>query len=166
MRAVFYFGSERGLKEFTDEAAKTSWRPLILLSGPLSARVAFELPLAFDGKILLAYPNLPSDQSAAGIDELRRLSASHGLEKHHLATRISALVAAKVLVEGLRRSGRALSRAKLVSALEGLSKFDTGLTPPISFGQSRHVGARGAHVVAIDLRRRAFAPDAAWIALD
>jgi ABC-type branched-subunit amino acid transport system substrate-binding protein len=166
VRSLFYFGSERGLKDFAHEAAKTDWRPLILLSGPLSARVAFELPLTFDGKVLLAYPNLPSDQSAAGIDELRRLSADHSLEKHHLATRISALVAAKILVEGLRRSGRALSRAKLVSSLEGLSKFDTGLTPPISFGQSRHVGARGAHVVAIDLQRRAFAPHATWVALD
>ena len=36
--------------------------------------------------------------------------------------------------EGMKQAGRDASREKLVSALEGLHDFDTGLTPLISFG--------------------------------
>lgn len=61
---------------------------------------------------------------------------------------------------------RTLSRAKLVRALEGLSKYHTGLTRPISFGPNLHAGVRGTHVVAVDLQRRAFGPDPVWIGLD
>ncbi len=164
--AVFYIGPDDGLQAFARRAAQTSWRPLILLSGPLNGRAAIDLPPVFDGKVFLAYPNLPSDQTATGIENLRRLRDDRGFGRGHLATRISVLAAAKVLVEGLRRTGKTLVQEEFVRSLERISRFDTGLVPPISFGTSLHVGVSGAHVIGLDLGRRAFAPSATWVALD
>jgi hypothetical protein len=66
----------------------------------------------------------------------------------------------------LRRAGRALSRERLVGALEGVYAFDSGLLPPLSYGPARRVGALGSYVVAVDLARRSFRPVSGWIALE
>jgi ABC-type branched-subunit amino acid transport system substrate-binding protein len=164
--AVFYFGPAEGLPGFAAEAAARDWRPRLLLSGLIAGRQALDLPAAFQGGLFLAYPNLPRDQSPKGADAFRALHEKHGLPREHLAAQVEAYAAAKVLVEALRRSGRALSRGGLVAALEGLSKFDTGQTPPVSFGPTRRVGALGAHVVSIDPETKRFLPGATWVPLD
>jgi ABC-type branched-subunit amino acid transport system substrate-binding protein len=164
--AVIYLGADELLSAFAKQAARTSWRPIFLLSGPLNARAAIDLPLEFNGKVFAAYPTLPSDRSSSGIEELERLQKTSGLRRDHLATQISALAAAKILVEGLRRSGRALSREKLVESLESLSKFDTGLMPAISYGPAKRVGASGAYVIEVDLEQRSFAAAPVWHDVD
>lgn len=166
VEAVFYFGPAKGLAAFSAGATALDWSPYLFLSGLLAGQVAFELPRSFDGKVFLAYPMTPSDRTRGGIAEIEKLRASYSLPKGHLATQVSAYAAAKVLTEGLRRSGRALSRTSLVEALESLSRFDTGLTRPVSFGPNRRVGALGAHILSIDLKNRAFRSDARWIRLD
>ncbi len=151
---------------FAAEAAGANWTPHIFLSGALSGRAAFELPRAFDDRLFLAYPGLPSDRSRNGAMEFQELHKKYGLPKERLGAQVSAYVAAKVFVEGLRRAGRALSRVKLVAALESLSKYETGLTPPVSFGPNRRIGVLGAHVVSVDLENRSFRADAQWVRLD
>jgi hypothetical protein len=76
------------------------------------------------------------------------------------------MVDAVVLVEGLKRAGRALSRERLVSSLEALHAFETGLSPPVTFGPDRRVGVLGAYVVEVDPAGRAFRPAGGFIALD
>ena len=76
---------------------------------------------------------------------------------------MSAYAAAQVLLEGLRRSGRRLSRERLVSALEGLYRFETGVTAPVNYGPARRVGASGACVVRVDPVARAFVPMRDWV---
>jgi len=68
-----------------------------------------------------------------------------------------------VLVQGLKESGRRLSRELLIEALEGLYEYSTGLTPPLTFGPNRRVGAHGAYIVAVDLDERRFAGDPVWV---
>jgi len=48
--------------------------------------------------------------------------------------------AANVLVEGLRRTGRAVDTEKLIDALEQMRKVDLGIGVPVSFGPSEHQG--------------------------
>jgi branched-chain amino acid transport system substrate-binding protein len=56
---------------------------------------------------------------------------------------------AKVLVEGLRRAGPDLSRAKFIAALETLRDFQTGTTFPVTFTRENHEGSRGATFIEI-----------------
>ena len=59
-----------------------------------------------------------------------------------------------MLIEGLRDAGKTLTREKLVESLEELYRFDTGVTPPLTYGPNRRVGARGAHIMQVDLGKK------------
>jgi len=76
---------------------------------------------------------------------------------------LAAFSSAKILVEGLKQAGRDLSREKLIVVLEGLYEYQTGLTPPITYGPNRRVGALGAYIVSIDLKAKRFVPVSNWI---
>ena len=69
----------------------------------------------------------------------------------------------RLLAEGLQRTGRALSREKLVDALEQVYAWKSGMTPPLTYGANRRIGARGAHIVAIDLSGQRFATSSSWM---
>jgi len=60
------------------------------------------------------------------------------------------VAAARLLVEGLRRAGRDVSRARLVEAIETIQRFDVGYGPPLSYGPQRHVGVTGAQIMRFD----------------
>jgi len=50
------------------------------------------------------------------------------------------LVAANVLVEGLKRTGPQLDTERLVEGLEGLRDLDLGLGTLVNFGRTEHQG--------------------------
>jgi hypothetical protein len=56
-----------------------------------------------------------------------------------------------------------LSREKLVTSLEGLYDFETGLTPRITFGPNRRVGAAGAYIITVDTKQKQFVPTGEWV---
>jgi hypothetical protein len=72
----------------------------------------------------------------------------------NVAAQISAFAAVKVLTEGLRRSGRDLSREKFIASLDGLFEVDTGLTRPLTYSKNRRIGALGAYIVTVDPDRQ------------
>ena len=80
----------------------------------------------------------------------------------HLTSQLNAYAAAKIFTEGLKRAGRDLSREKLITALEGLYEYNTGVTPSITFGPNRRVGAMGAYVLSIDPAKREFV-SSGWV---
>ena len=84
----------------------------------------------------------------------------------NLAAQITTYTAAKLMVEGLSQAGRDLSREKLLLALEGLYRYENGFTPPLTYGPNRHIGALGAHIVAVDVANRRFAAGSTWVELD
>ncbi len=91
------------------------------------------------------------------------LVSKYKFPARHVAAQLSTLAAAKVLTEALQRGGKDLSREKLVTSLEGLYDFETGLTPRITFGPNRRVGAAGAYIVNVNTARREFAPTGEWV---
>lgn len=51
----------------------------------------------------------------------------------------------QIFLEGLRRAGRDLTRAKLIAALETIKDFPTGSYAPVSFSPTDHDGVQGAY---------------------
>ena len=49
-------------------------------------------------------------------------------------------------------------RQRFVEGLEGLYAYQTGLTPPLTYGPNRRIGARGAHLVTVDLVNKTYVP--------
>ena len=164
--ALFFLGAWDELRALLIEAEKINWSPYIFISGQQVRRDVFDIPTVFDNQVFLAYPALPRDRKAAAVKELDRLVAKYNLSREHLAAQISAYCAAKIMIEGLKRAGKKLSREKLVAALESLYEFDTGLTPPINYDPNRRIGALGAYIVTIDLKHSNFVPVSDWIPLE
>lgn len=165
VRVVMFLGNDAELTTLTGKARTLDWAPYLLLSGTLSARAAVETPALFQGRLFLAYPTLPSDEQPRAREAFSRLRARAPASEGQRLAQVSAYTAARLLTEGLRRSGRQVSRKKLLAQLEGLYAFETGLIPPLSYGPARRVGALGAYVVTVDPATRTFRPVTGWMTL-
>jgi ABC-type branched-subunit amino acid transport system substrate-binding protein len=161
---IFYDGGADRLVAFAEEAAQVAWQPAILTVGQPLTRESLVRLQELDARVFAAYPLLGSDQSPDALERLHSLQADYGIPAQHLPMQAAALVSARVLIEGLQRVGRDLTRAKFVAALAALQNLETGLMRPISFGPNRRTGVRGAHVVALGRGRNE--PEHVWISLD
>ena len=163
VNAVFLLGGSEDARALWAAAEKLNWLPALYLPGAMTGRDILDAPLAFKDKIFLSFPSVPADIKPAGLENFRTLAAKYKLPQGHIAAQISAYVSAQLLVEGLKRAGRDLSREKLINSLEGLYEFDTGLTPRLTYGPNRRVGAAGAYIVAVDVEKKQFVPASGWI---
>jgi len=154
VQAVIFLGGDDDLAALFRGATAASWRPHVLAPGVLVSRALAEAPPAFQGRLLVAYPSGPADEKPATAARFARMQGRGRSEPRLRAAQVSAFTSAAVLAEGLRRTGRNLSRDRLVKNLETLVEFETGLAPPMTFGPGRRVGVRGAHLVAVDPKAR------------
>ncbi len=95
------------------------------------------------------FPN-PFNSSTPIAREMRKLAAGNK-EVVLSQAAIEGFAAAKVLVEGLRRAGRGLTRASLVTALEGIRNLDLGGVM-LSYGPQDRTGAEFVEMSIIDAR--------------
>ena len=77
----------------------------------------------------------------------KALSAETGKENYSF-TSLEGYIAAKVLVEGIRRAGRDLTREKLVTALETMNDYDVGGFT-VTYTGADHSGSRFVELTAI-----------------
>ncbi len=140
--------------------AATTKTPQILIAGASVTRSLFDLR---GKKVFVAVPTLPGDMTGEGKGEIESFAMRHRLSPAHRAAEVAAYASVKVFVEALRRGGRDATREKVIASLERLYGFVTGVTPPITYGPSRHVGAVGAYIVEVDFERKTFGPASPWI---
>jgi ABC-type branched-subunit amino acid transport system substrate-binding protein len=129
--AVLLAGSDRSFAGILSRLERSG--PLVLVPGLLIDAVPYSLDAAV--RIRLAYETgAPSAQREARPEAAQRM----------------ALAAARLLVEGLRRAGRDVNRARLVDALETIQRFEIGYGAPVSYSLQQHVGFTGAQIVRFD----------------
>jgi len=139
---VISLAVESELRSFLESAVNRDWSPHVLAPGVLSGKLVVDAPERFDSKLLTTRA------------------------QSHTQAAVSAYSAATVFEEALRKAGRDLGRRKLTAALEKLYRFDTGLTPPVTFTPNRRIGANGAYVVGFHAglgSRSDFLESAQWI---
>ena len=158
---VLFFGPREDFVELLRAAAEADWQPAFL--APAARVPAADMPGA--GRIYLALPALPGVGSAAGRQTFDALRQRVGLPAQQPALQ-AAYAAAQVLIEGLKRSGRAVSRERLMAELESLHGFDTGVTQPVGFGLGRRVGVNGAHVLMRDMATGRLSPVGGFLWLE
>ncbi|HWP45436.1 MAG TPA: ABC transporter substrate-binding protein [Blastocatellia bacterium] len=154
--AVFYFGGPdefAALARAIDEA-KLELR--LYSSAMMVGQAAFSLPASVASRTYLAYAAAVPDQ--AEFAEFLSVMRRGGVTLRNMAFQSVAYAAARLLVEATKSSGRHLSRAGLIKALEQLKDFKTGVVPPLSFGPNRRIGARGSLIVGIDPVNRQYRP--------
>jgi len=153
---VFLLGPGADIGALARAAAKSDYVPLLLLPGSLVPRAALDLPEAFEGRVLLAYPTIPADQRPDALREYADLFRDPALARGHQTLQVPAYSSALLLIEALKQTGRELTRQKLVATLEAMQGFDTGLVPAVSFNARRRVGALGGYIVVLDLKGKNF----------
>jgi ABC-type branched-subunit amino acid transport system substrate-binding protein len=136
-----------GFGRLTKAGLEAGWTPDVLVPGSLAGAVIPQIPPRFTDRLLLAYPTLPSDWTPDRLRALALLREGRDVSADPLLPQVLGLAAAELMSEALRRAGRTLTRARLVEVLEQLYRFDTGLTPPLTYGPNRRIGAAGAYVM-------------------
>ena len=126
---------------------RATWKPVLLIPSALSAGISLQ---SFPGPVFLAIPWMPSDLEPDAAIEYQKLVSAYGLSRDHRETQFIALAEAKILTEALKRSGRELSRERLIGSLESLYDFHSGFSQPVTFGASRRIGITRFHVVSVD----------------
>lgn len=149
--AVLVLGAGGDVAALGAAASRIGWAPQLLLPGPLVSRDIVALPPSLRGHVTLAYPTAPDNQRSDAMRDYAALLQGHGVSRAFQPTQVSAYAAGLLLVEGLKRTGRDLSRRKLVATLETVQGLDTGLVPPLTFNADRRIGALGAYLVSVDL---------------
>ena len=129
-------------------------KTMFLVPGVFLAPDAIASALPIGSRIFAAFPVLPSDFVGQALAEYQGLTKKYQLDSGDLQAQLAALSGAKVLLELLRRSGRDLSREKLVEIEEGLRDFQTGWIPPFNFAPNQHVGIPSPRVVEVDVKNQ------------
>jgi ABC-type branched-subunit amino acid transport system substrate-binding protein len=164
---VFFLGSGPEASAILNEAAATGWTPSLYMLGTLVGKnIGDAVTVKMKDKVFLAFPTVPSDVSAAGATDYSAFLQRNKLSSIHAAAQASAIAAGRILVHALELCGKDLSRERLITTLEGLYEYDTGLMPKITFGPNRRIGALGAYVVTLDPEKKLFPASAEWIAVD
>jgi ABC-type branched-subunit amino acid transport system substrate-binding protein len=164
---VFHLGSGADTGALFKDAETAGWTPAVYLLGSLVGRNVTEIvPLKMKDQVFLAFPTIPADVSQAGAAEYSALLQRNKLPSTHAAAQASAIAAARILVHALELCGKDLSRERLITTLEGLYEYDTGLMPKITFGPNRRIGVLGAYIVTIDPEKKLFPATAEWISVD
>jgi ABC-type branched-subunit amino acid transport system substrate-binding protein/cytochrome oxidase Cu insertion factor (SCO1/SenC/PrrC family) len=157
---VLFFGDAGGLVALGGEMRRAGLEAGLLACVSTAGGSARHLPPEIAARTFFAAPTgLPEGSGGAEFASLLRNSPS---PRAHVGVQMAAFAAGKVLVEGLRLSGRRLSRAGLVAALERIQHLETGVTPPLSFRASR-IGAAGAAIMAVDPERMDLAIVRPWL---
>jgi len=164
---VFFLGSGTEAGALLNEAEAVGWTPpLYMLGSLLGKNISSAVTPRMKDKVFLAFPTVPTDVSETGAAEYNALLQRNKIGATHAAAQASAIAAARILVHALELCGKDLTRERLVTTLEGLYEYDTGLMPKITFGPNRRIGALGAYVVTIDPEKRLFPATVEWVAVE
>ncbi|MBI5364577.1 MAG: ABC transporter substrate-binding protein [Planctomycetes bacterium] len=166
-RAVIVLAPPKLAAAWIGAAKELRLAPRVLVPGPGFGPELRAAARGFAVTLEVALPRAPDAKDAPGARAFVELAARHSIALDaHVPDQVSAWIAARVLLEGLRRAGRDLGREKLVQSLEGLYEFDAGLGPRITFGPLRRTGAQGAYVLRLDPATGAPVATSAWIGVE
>lgn len=150
-RTIVYFGPLKHLLPLLPDNSLENEKTL-LLSGELSKGDLGQLPDGAFSHVYLASAAAAMRPNVGAWREHVRIVEKSGLPKTIAADVLrSAHVGAQLLIDALKRAGRNLTREKLSQVLAETRDFQTGLAPPISFGERRRTGSMGATVFELSL---------------
>ncbi|HEY6136244.1 MAG TPA: hypothetical protein VI670_00600, partial [Thermoanaerobaculia bacterium] len=143
---IIFLAGTALLERFLDWAHNHEWLPDLLLPASTAP------PDSLASMVLAAWialPTAPFDRTLRGLTHYRSLQSFAPLLPDFPTLQFSALAAAEVLVEALRRAGRDLTRERLLECIDGIEGFETGLVPPLTFSQTRRIGSTGAWIAGV-----------------
>ena len=160
--AVLYFGGPPEALAFAWQAPAGAPRSLFLAPAPLVGDALLGAPPDFLRRVYLAAPLAPPDPDSRRAAEFRRVREKYSVGERHRSFQLLAYTGTVLLEEGLKRSGRRLTREKFVGSIGNVWQLPTGVTPPLTYDANRRVGAAGAAIIRVDPETGRFVTAAGW----
>jgi hypothetical protein len=137
---------------------------MIYMPGLFVSSEILKLPPHIAAKLELTYHAVLDADGE--LEDFYRFLHKHDLGTSGMSIRLFAYSAARIMIEGLNRAGKRLSREKVITALESLYDFDAGLNRPVRYGSSRRISLLGAYIVKLDTAKSSLKATGDWVALD
>ena len=163
---LLFLGASRDLVDLLENETDRQSVPQVLLPGFFVGSDILNLPSGYAEQLEMAYITVPGTNDGRALSEFRQFMHRNKLEYNYLPMRLFAYSAVRTLVEGIKRSGKRITRDKVVKSIEDLYAYDVGLNRPISYGSQRRIGLLGAHIVKLDKAQNRLSPTGVWVKLD
>ncbi|MCP4720915.1 MAG: ABC transporter substrate-binding protein [Desulfobacteraceae bacterium] len=85
-------------------------------------------------------PNAGKNETLPGVTEYIDLLKEYYPSSRPSFVGLEGYINAKILVEGLKRAGKQITREKFIHAIESIHEFDLGILNPLSFGKNDYQG--------------------------
>jgi len=147
------------------KARELDWHPQFIGGNPTSDERIVELAgEAAEGLLAVTPADLWAEPPPPSLQLFREMKAQLDPEGTSRTLQLFGFLGARILVEGLQRAGRDLTREGLVEALETLKGWGDGLGPPITYGPGLRGGKHtGAYIARADLGRGIMSVFTDWI---
>lgn len=143
------------------EADKLSYSPKYLCNNMLIMPSIFKIPRASERFLMIQNFSFAGRENPATAEFMEIIKGVQ-ISQHHLIMQAGAFAGVKVLEEGLRLTGRDLTRRSFINGMERL-RVDTGLFGVISYGRGERDGVSGVFMVRPDETTGNFIPVTKWL---
>jgi len=129
-----------GARRIVEAKGALDWNVLLVSSGPLTDEQYFAIEGGYaEGTLGFCHYPDPNVSDAPGIVEYRRLLAKYFPDHQPNRYSLYGYVMGRLVVEGLERAGRDLTRDRFIDAMETITDWDSGgIMPPVSFSPTDH----------------------------
>ena len=150
-------------KKVVEAKGALGWTGTLVSAGPLTDEQLLTVPGGHaDGTLGFCYYPDPDVSNEPGVARYRAAMTKYHPGKPRNRYSLYGYTFGRLIVEGLRRAGRDLTRERLVDALESIRAWDAGgVMPPVSFSSNDHHAQPAGFVC--ELKAGRFVPLSGWI---
>jgi branched-chain amino acid transport system substrate-binding protein len=126
----------------------SAWHGRMVSAGPLTDEASLNVPGAnADGTLGFCHYPDPEQSQVPGViryrEALKRFHPDRGFDRYTLY----GYTFGRLVVEGVDRAGRALTRERFIDAVEGIANWDAGgVLPNVSFSATNHHAQRAGFI--------------------
>jgi branched-chain amino acid transport system substrate-binding protein len=147
--AVICNAAVKPLSEFVRQMRKSGANSQFLSVSFVGSAIVKELGPEAAGVIMAQVVPLPTRQRFPIVGEYQKALAAVGAKPEYSFSGLEGFISAKVLVEGLKRSGKNLTRAGFIKAMEGIHDLDLG-DYFVSYSPTNHNGSKYVDITVIN----------------
>ena len=152
-----------GAKQVVEAKAAMNWDIRLVSSGPLTDEQYLNIDGGHaEGTLGFCHYPDPHESDAPGVVGYRNLMAEYYPEHELNRYSLYGYVFGSLVMEGLERAGKDLTRDSFLDAMESIRDWDSGgILPPVSFSAVDHHAQRAGFICELDRGR--FKPLSDWI---
>jgi len=147
--AVICNAAVKPLSEFVRQMRKSGVNSQFLSVSFVGSAIVKELKSEAAGVIMAQIVPLPTKKRIPIVSEYQNALAAVGAKPEYSFSGLEGYISAKVLVEGLRRSGKVVTRAGFIKAVEGIRDLDLG-DYLVGYSPTNHNGSKYVDITVIN----------------